>query len=127
MKNSINRGIVHDVVKLTLKGKLFTTDGKLITLKSLSNLVLIEDDDEPTKLDFNKLQTSHYFGYDTTLSYVFNRYEYDIETVSFYINSEVTNIEYKGTNKYSDEVDMINWFFSFYNGEDEDEDEDWED
>ena len=107
MVNVISKGIAYDVVKLVLKNKLFTTDGKLVTMDELLDLVVI--DDEPTKLDFSKFQTSHYFGRDTTLSYVYDRYTYDIQLVSTRINSEIATLLYKNNGKHTD----YGWFINF--------------
>ena len=106
MVNVISRGIAYDVVKLVLKNKLFTTEGELVTMDELLDLVVM--DDEPTKLDFSKFQTSHYFGYDTTLSYVYDRYEHDIESISFRINCEICNLLHNN-GKHTD----YGWFINF--------------
>ena len=83
MRN-INEGIANDVVRLALDGELFTTDGEQVKFELIEALVFRGSRvlrNKVTKQVFNKLQTSHYKGYQTSLAYIYNRYEYDMDEI----------------------------------------------
>lgn len=106
---SLEEGIANDIIRLSEVGELFTTDGQQITFEFLKKLAYhsrVLDNIEKDVI--NKLQTSYYKGYTTSLAYIIGYREYDFELVKQWF-SEILGSDIEEEVEFEEEK----WYFHF--------------